>query len=156
MRFLKYYLLILLITSISCATKKHLPQKEKTTTQNIKSLKSEIEKWMNVPYKFGGNDKQGVDCSGFVNAIYLSFYKIKLPRTTKEIFKNSTPIKKENLQEGDLVFFKINGNEVSHVGIYLKDNQFVHASSTKGVVVSKLNNQYYENHFIRGGRLISN
>ncbi len=122
-KYANFYLLIILLTIISCASKKHLLSIEKITLKESVTLKSEIDSWINVPYKYGGNNKQGVDCSGFVNAIYLTVYKIKLPRTTKEIFQLSTPIKKENLQEGDLVFFKTTGNEVSHVGIFIKENQ---------------------------------
>jgi cell wall-associated NlpC family hydrolase len=149
-----FIVLLFTVLTISCATKKQVTHNQKPShAENKNTLKSEIESWMNVPYKYGGNDKQGVDCSGFVKAIYLSVYKINLPRTTKELFNKSSPIKKENLQEGDLVFFKITGNDVSHVGIYLKENQFVHASSSKGVVVNLLNNPYYESRFIRGGSI---
>lgn len=149
-----FVVILFTILTISCVTKKHLPKNEnRSPIENKNKLNSEIESWVNVPYKYGGNDKHGVDCSGFVNAIYLSVYNMKLPRTTKELFSISTTIKKENLQEGDLVFFKIGSNEVSHVGIYIEQNKFIHASSSKGVIVSLLNNQYYENHFIRGGRI---
>ncbi len=152
-KYTNFYLLFFFATTISCASKKHLSSKEKIAVQQSITLKSEIDSWLNVPYKYGGNNKQGVDCSGFVNAIYLAVYKIKLPRTTKELFKLSTPIKKENLKEGDLVFFKITGNDVSHVGIFIKENQFVHSSSSKGVIVSLLNNSYYQSHFLGGGRI---
>lgn len=152
---IRYFVVLFFsVLMVSCATKKQYTYNQKPNySENKNKLNSEIESWINVPYKYGGNDKQGVDCSGFINAIYLSVYKIQLPRTTKEIFKKSTPIKKENLQEGDLVFFKINGNDVSHVGIYLAQNKFVHASSSKGVVISLLNNTYYENHYLGGGRI---
>lgn len=149
-----FAILFFVILMISCASKKHITKNEKqihTETKNI--LKTEIETWLNVPYKFGGNDKKGVDCSGFVNAIYLSVYKIKLPRTTKEIFLKSKSIEKEKLAEGNLVFFDIEGKGVSHVGIYLEKNNFVHASSSKGVVISSLDNVYYANRFLRGGKI---
>ncbi|MBK7762411.1 MAG: C40 family peptidase [Bacteroidetes bacterium] len=108
---------------------------------------------MNVPYKLGGNTKEGIDCSGFVYMIYNRVYEKKVPRTSIKLFDACKKIPTHKLQEGDLVFFKLNEKEVSHVGIYLTHSQFVHASVSKGVIISSLSESYYARAFVSGGRL---
>ncbi|MEX2595852.1 MAG: NlpC/P60 family protein [Salibacteraceae bacterium] len=112
-----------------------------------------IDQWEGVPYAFGGVSKSGVDCSGFVSNLYRDVYQKQLPRTTSELAKKSKKVSKSNLKEGDLVFFDINGKKTSHVGVYLQNNKFVHASTSKGVIVSDLTNPYYQKAFSRGGKL---
>ena len=140
----------------SCKSRRHTVKNNSHPTTNqqneITKLKSSIQAWLGVPYKYGGNDKQGVDCSGFVCAIYQSVYKIPLPRTSKQQFEKSIKVKQENLIQGDLVFFKLNTKEVSHVGIYMGRDSFAHASTSKGVVMSSLKTAYYKNSFLGGGR----
>ena len=140
----------------SCKSRRHTVKNNSHHTTNqqneITKLKSSIQAWLGVPYKYGGNDKQGVDCSGFVCAIYQSVYKIPLPRTSKQQFEKSIKVKQENLIQGDLVFFKLNTKEVSHVGIYMGRDSFAHASTSKGVVLSSLKIPYYKNCFMGGGR----
>lgn len=112
-----------------------------------------IEDWKGVPYKYGGNSKVGVDCSGFIGQLYREVYTINLPRTTSEISQVSKPISKPNLSEGDIVIFDINGKKSSHVGVYLINGKFVHASTSRGVVISDLTNPYYQKAFSRGGKI---
>ena len=107
---------------------------------------------MFMTYKYGGNDMSGVDCSGFVCAIFEKVYHASLPRTTSLQFQKREPITIPNLRNGDLVFFDIQGKGVSHVGIYIGKGKFVHASSSKGVVISDLSNAYYKERCIGGGR----
>ena len=107
------------------------------------------------PYKYGGvSPKSGFDCSGLV---YFSYHQngITLPRTSYAQYKASRPISRKALRRGDLLFFRISGRKVSHVGIYLGNNRFVHApSSGKKVSVAKLNSPYWSKRFIRGGRIM--
>lgn len=112
-----------------------------------------INSWLGVPYKYGGTDRNGIDCSAFVGTIYKQVYGVKLNRTANDMLKNVTPINKSQLQEGDIVFFKNSKGKVSHVGIYLKDGLFAHASTSNGVSVSRLDNAYWEKHFYKGGRV---
>ena len=112
-----------------------------------------INSWLGVPYKYGGTDHNGIDCSAFVGTIYKQVYGVKLNRTANDMLKNVTPIGKSQLQEGDIVFFKNSKGKVSHVGIYLKDGLFAHASTSNGVSVSRLDNAYWEKHFYKGGRV---
>jgi cell wall-associated NlpC family hydrolase len=108
--------------------------------------------FIGVPYKLGGSTLRGIDCSAFVKKIYEVF-NIELPRTTREQFSIGKKVEKEKLEEGDLVFFERRGNS-AHVGIYIGDNQFVHASSyNKEVKVDHLNTPYYSNRFLKGVRI---
>ncbi|WP_235353081.1 C40 family peptidase [Bacteroides caecigallinarum] len=116
----------------------------------------EAADWIGTPYRYGGRTKKGVDCSGLTSAIYRKVYRKKLSRSSEEQRdRDCRKVAKRNLKEGDLVFFH-NGKKkrtASHVGIYLKDGRFVHASSSVGVVVSSLNEKYYDNHWLQGGRV---
>ena len=126
----------------------------KISTEKIynEKLYQEIDGWIGVKYKWGGNDKNGVDCSGFTDAVYLSVYEYKLKRSAFDIIKECDVIEKNNLMEGDLVFFDISSNN-SHVGIYLANNKFVHASSSKGVMISDLTEAYWTKYWGRAARI---
>lgn len=113
-----------------------------------------IDQWMGTPYKFGGLDKDGIDCSGLAYLLEQQVYGINIPRITSQ---QVTAIKRkyeEELQEGDLVFFDYDGKKFSHVGIYLQNGYFVHASSTKGVIIVKLHDPYTYKYFSRCGSVI--
>lgn len=113
-----------------------------------------IVEWYGVPYKYGECSKNGTDCSGFVNALYQKVYHKTLERQADEIFhKQCKPISKNDAREGDLVFFKIDSKKITHVGVYLKNNKFVHASTKKGVMISDLNEPYFQKYFFSFGRV---
>jgi len=112
-----------------------------------------VNEWIGVGYSYGGTTKSGIDCSGFSNALFESVYSKKLERRARDIFLNCTAIDKSELQEGDLVFFDIQGRPKSHVGVYLQNDRFVHASTSSGVIISNLNSVYYVKYFASGGRL---
>ena len=108
--------------------------------------------FLGAPYKLGGSTLKGIDCSAFVKKIY-EIFDIQLPRTTREQFKVGRKVEKDQLEEGDLVFFKRRGNR-AHVGIYVGDNQFVHASSySREVKIDHLDAPYYSQRFLRGVRV---
>lgn len=110
-----------------------------------------IDQWMGTPYKFGGSDHDGVDCSGLTQLLEQQVYGINIPRTTSQ---QVTVIKRkyeEELQEGDLVFFDYDGRKFGHVGVYLQNGYYVHASSTKGVIIVKLHDPYMYKYFSRCG-----
>lgn len=117
-------------------------------------LVSELIAWVGTPYKYGGKTQSGTDCSGFVNAIYKKVFNIQLERVSADIFtQNTTKIKKDNLQCGDLVFFKIRKKRISHVGIYIAKDYFIHASSRNGVVINNLSEDYYKTYYYASGRV---
>lgn len=121
-------------------------------------LYSFVNDWKGTPYRFGRNAKSGTDCSGFVYRLYQDVYGINIGRTSSAALMNrSSRIKRSELQEGDMVFFNINnrrGGSASHVGVYLKDNKFVHASTRSGVIVSDLREPYYARTYIGAGRVL--
>lgn len=118
-----------------------------------KSLLENVDEWYGVRYRTGGNTKSGVDCSGFTVAVYAAVYGIALPRVSKEQYRTSRKISTTELQEGDLVFFNTNGSGVSHVGVYLGNNKFIHASVSRGVMVSDLFEPYYLKRYYGAGRI---
>ena len=115
----------------------------------------EASEWIGTPYRAGGDNKRGTDCSGLTCQLYKKVYHTKLPRSTDTQKKESNKITKRNLREGDLVFFTSSrsGKRVAHVGIYLKNGKFIHASTSQGVIISHLNEPYYTKHWKSGGRL---
>ena len=118
-------------------------------------LYMESADWIGVPYRGGGDSKRGTDCSGLTYQVYRKVYRTQLPRNTEDLKKKNNKVSKRNLREGDLVFFtsRNSGKKVAHVGIYLKNGKFIHASTSKGVIVSNLNEDYYTKHWISGGRI---
>lgn len=118
-----------------------------------KTLLENVDDWYGVRYRTGGNTKTGVDCSGFTVAVYSAVYGIALPRVSREQYRISQKISTTELQEGDLVFFNTRGNGVSHVGVYLGNNKFIHASVSKGVMVNGLFEPYYLQRFYGAGRI---
>ena len=105
-------------------------------------LLEQHQHWKGTPYKYGGTSRTGIDCSGFIYRTYKDQLGIVLPRTTADQSKLGEAVTRAELTEGDLVFFKTS-TKVRHVGIYLGDDKFMHASSSKGVMISLLSNPYW-------------
>lgn len=119
-----------------------------------KQLEVEYQRWRGARHRLGGNSRSGIDCSGFVKAVYKNLFAIDLPRTTKAQATLGRPVKKSNLQAGDLVFFRP-PSYPRHVGIYLSNSKFVHASKTKGVTISKLDPYFWDKYFWTARRLLT-
>jgi cell wall-associated NlpC family hydrolase len=111
-----------------------------------------IDEWWAVRYRYGGTTMRGVDCSSYTGQLLYTVYGVSVPRTAREQYRVTTRVRKDELQEGDLVFFNTTGG-VSHVGIYLSDGFFTHSSCSHGVTISNLNETYYSKKFISGGRV---
>ena len=118
-----------------------------------KALLESVDEWYGVRYRTGGNTKSGVDCSGFTVAVFLSVYGINLPRVAKEQYRISRKVSTTELQEGDLVFFNTHGSGITHVGVYLGNNRFIHATCSKGVMVNSIFDSYYVKRFVGAGRI---
>lgn len=112
-----------------------------------------VENWIGAPYRLGGDSHWGIDCSRFAGKIYNAVYNIPLGSNCREIFQQVQPLGRSELKEGDLVFFKIHSRSISHMGIYLGGNKFVHSSTSKGVMISNIDDAYFSRYFYSGGRL---
>jgi cell wall-associated NlpC family hydrolase len=161
-------LILTLIGYSSCKSKKIITDASRSKSSsgslteryasllNVKELDNErlyrfIDNWMGVPHRIGGMDKKGVDCSGFTILLEKEIYNKTLPRTAR-LMAESVKRKYENdLQEGDLIFFDFDGQKFSHVGVYLHNNKFVHASTSKGVIISDMKDPWYYKYFSRAG-----
>lgn len=113
-----------------------------------------IDEWWATRYLYGGTGKNGIDCSSFAGKLEQEVYSNTLPRTARGQYEVCEKITAQNLEQGDLVFFNTTGG-VSHVGVYLGNNYFVHSSCSSGVTISSLNEDYYNRKFIIGGRVVS-
>ena len=166
----RFYLLLILGISIgfcSCNPQRHLTGKAKRThelssklgfkvsRQDDLQLYTEAAQWLKVPYRNGGNTKKGVDCSGLICQIYRQVYGIDLPRTTGGMAAKSRKVLKGDLKTGDLVFFRTSKTKkgISHVGLFLKKGYFIHASTSRGVIISNLKEPYYRKAWKHGGKI---
>ncbi len=113
-----------------------------------------LSTWLGTPYRFAGNCEKGIDCSGFVNMLYDRVFGIKIgARNSAEIYSLVEKIDRDEMREGDFVFFRIRSHtRISHVGVYLGSQKFAHASTSKGVIISDLNEPYYRKYFAGAGR----
>jgi hypothetical protein len=118
-----------------------------------------INEWWAIRYRYGGSDQNGIDCSSFTEKLISKVYGFTVPRTSKDQFLLCNKVATSNLVEGDLVFFNTRSTRrrkgISHVGLYLGNNYFVHSSVQDGVTISSLTDEYYSNKFISGGRISS-
>lgn len=153
-------LLSVILLGTSCSTQKNINVYETEDFKigiTNKKLYQEVESWLGTPYKYGGQSKNGVDCSGLVVEIYKKVYEKKLYRSSNDIYnKNCQPIKKNQLREGDLVFFITakNSKRINHIGLYLNNNQFIHSTTKKGVIITDLSEEYYKKRYVGAGRVI--
>lgn len=124
----------------------------------IEEFLMEIVKYYKTPYKFGGNSVKGIDCSGFTQSIFRNVLEIELNRTARKQYLQGEVIEQKNeLKFGDLVFFNTRRRvRPGHVGIYLWNNLFVHASTKQGVIVTSLEEDYYSKRYMGARRIKSN
>ncbi len=116
-------------------------------------LRREVGNWRGVPYRLGGTDRSGVDCSGFMRAVFRRRFDLELPRTTSQQARKGKKVSREDLRPGDLVFFRIS-DRTRHVGAYVGDGEFLHASSSRGVTVSRLGSDYWRRRYWTSRRLL--
>lgn len=158
----KYSFWLVLILSIiltACGSRKYTVKsdtKAAKAADAMSNLKNKqlyrfITDWTGVKYRFGGMDKSGIDCSGFALMLEKEIYGVTLPRISRE---QANVVKRksiDNLKEGDLVFFSFGGKDVDHVGVYLNNGFFVHASTNRGVIVDDLTLPAYQKVLVKSG-----
>ena len=116
--------------------------KAEASTLTVEQLQTTAKKFLGVRYSYGGTSTAGFDCSGYVRHVY-SQIGVSLPRTSKSMYGTGTAVNKTNLKAGDLVFFNTSGRGISHVGIYIGDNKFIHSMTSKGVTITDINDKWY-------------
>lgn len=158
---MKYLFLVLIsLVFISCASKNTYKKKSsyivypQNNSKLSKSLNNFYNTYKGISYKYGGNDKKGLDCSAFVQKAYKEALNISIPRTTLYQAKIGKYISRKNLKMGDLVFFRPS-SKYRHVGIYLEKGKFMHVSTSKGVKISYLNNVYWKKHYWKSKRVLN-
>ncbi len=111
--------------------------------------------WIGTPYRYGGNDRRGVDCSGLTSNVFLQAAGVKLPRDSRSQKEYCRRVDRRALQPGDLVFFVSSkgGRRVNHVGLYIGGGEMIHASSSRGVIVSDITSGYWDRHYFSSGRV---
>jgi hypothetical protein len=123
----------------------------KIPTEKLQSI---ITSYLGTPYRYGGTSRKGLDCSGFVKTVFTQLNKARLPRSSEALYKKGVAVTLAEARFGDFVFFKNKpGGRVDHVGIYIGQNRFAHASTKIGVAYGSLDNEYYKKHFVGVRRL---
>jgi probable lipoprotein NlpC len=157
--YLVWFCVISLSILASCGSRKHTSDTKAARAANaMANLKSKplyrfINNWTGVKYRLGGLDKSGIDCSGFALLLQKDIYGKSLPRRSKDQAEAVKSKSYSNLKEGDLIFFSFGGKEVDHVGVYLNGDFFVHASTTRGVIVDDLTLPVYQRAIVKTGTL---
>jgi cell wall-associated NlpC family hydrolase len=154
-----FLLLSSLLLLMSCSSSKEMLEREKQLRKEgykiTESFEKFFEKYKKANYRIGATGPDEFDCSGFVQLAFKEVLGMKLPRSSQSQFIEGAPVKKTgDLKYGDLVFFNTNGKGVSHVGIYLYDKKFLHASTTNGPEINLLTRDYYKDRYIEGRRLL--
>jgi cell wall-associated NlpC family hydrolase len=131
------------------------PPPETLSRIDVDRMNKVIAQYMSVPYRSGGTGKLGLDCSGFVYVVYRDYDETRLPLTVRSQYHLDHRVDYNDLSYGDLIFFTVDKRKVSHVGIYLGEGKFVHASKSRGVVIDNLTDDYWIERY-SGARRVAN
>jgi cell wall-associated NlpC family hydrolase len=139
------YLLISVVFAllIGCSAPAYHPTADSLTPAQRDQLIATARGFLGTPYKYGGQTIEGIDCSGLIRAVYGQVLGLKLPRAVRGIYKATLAVSPGSVFPGDLVFFRINGGDIDHVGLILDQHQFLHAAESSGVIVSSFDDDYY-------------
>lgn len=149
----RIFFLLIISTLLSACSSGPDPETQVNASLPVNQLLSDnqdlfqfFNEWEGTPYRLGGTKKSGIDCSAFVQKAFVEAYQMSLPRTTRQQSKQGVEMSWSDAQQGDLVFFKTR-RSTYHVGIYLGNKQFMHASTSKGVIISRIDNPYWASKF---------
>lgn len=150
------FLILLPLMTIGCATTAAPdPEPALSTvggTRPERMLRAGIQSWLGTPHRMGGMSHRGIDCSGLVVILYDDLFRTRLPRTTTALMRTGRRVEKKNLNAGDLVFFKPT-YKLHHVGIYLGRGEFVHTSTSYGVMISRMDHDFWRRCYLTSRRL---
>lgn len=148
--------LLLALTTSACAShvERDGPFAAVRDTPTQHALHDHYRQWQGTPYRYGGRDESGIDCSSFVRQTFGALAAVELPRTTAAQARLGEHIDRDELSPGDLVFFKT-GHKYRHVGIYIGGGRFMHASTSEGVTLSRLDNVYWQRHYWQSRRVLA-
>ncbi|PWC14162.1 endopeptidase [Brenneria roseae subsp. americana] len=153
---LRHLLILASLILVGCSSHKGPPPNARLSDSImvIAQLNDQLNEWYRTPYRYGGLDRNGIDCSGFVYLTFRDRFGLQLPRTTEAQTELGERVDRDSLLPGDLVFFKTgSGSNGLHVGIYDKDDQFIHASTSQGVIRSSLDNVYWKRAYWQARRI---
>lgn len=162
---IRFFFCILAVAVISCrpyprynSGGSEMPNQARTvltyrSTNSTIKFGQILQGYLGKPYAGSSRYEPGLDCSLFTGEVFKKFAKLKLPRTAEQQFSTGKPVDRRKLQFGDLVFFNTDGKKVSHVGVYVGHNEFIHASSSSGVMISNLGEKYWSQRYL-GARAI--
>ncbi len=132
----------------------HPVQTNNTATSNDQEMLLQVyQRYQGTPYRYGGTNSTGFDCSGFIQTAFNEAYGISTPRTTEQLSRYGTPIRRDQLRVGDVLIFRTSIKQL-HAGIYIGNDRFIHASTSQGVTQSKLGNTYWLQRYIQARRYI--
>jgi cell wall-associated NlpC family hydrolase len=151
------FLILLMVMTTGCATTA-APDREPVPSMSggerrAQMLRDEIRSWLGTPHRMGGMSRRGIDCSGLVVVLYDELFGMRLPRTTTALMHKGRGVDKHSLTAGDLVFFKP-ATKFHHVGIYLGQGEFVHTSTSYGVMLSRMDDDFWSQCYLTGRRLL--
>jgi cell wall-associated NlpC family hydrolase len=156
---LKIILILSLISLVSCGSSKRAKIAKNQRTSTVQNVVEYSKKYLGTPYKYGGNTSSGMDCSGLIQLSFMQ-YGIQLPRVSRAMSKTGKPIPLKHVEIGDLVFFRTskNSRRINHVGLVVKRNkanvEFIHSSSSKGVMISSILNPYWRRNYVKSRRVV--
>ncbi|RNC84537.1 MAG: hypothetical protein ED557_06040 [Balneola sp.] len=138
-------------------TPEETPEPPRNLSKDERAIKSSLDvafkDWQGVPYLLGGTGYEGVDCSAFMQVVFEDYFEIELPRNTRQQMKVGKSVKKNKIRLGDMVFFKT-GRDTYHVGVMVNNEQFMHASTSSGVMISGLQERYWANAYLTTRRIL--
>ncbi|MEE4111518.1 MAG: NlpC/P60 family protein [Desulfobacteraceae bacterium] len=151
------WLMLLALMTTGCATSA-IPDPEPVLALSggpgpAQMLRAEIQSWLGTPHRMGGLSRRGIDCSGLVVVLYDDLFDMRLPRTTTALMRTGRPVDVHRLTAGDLVFFNP-ATKFNHVGIYLGQGEFVHASASYGVMLSRMDDDFWRTCYLTSRRLL--
>jgi cell wall-associated NlpC family hydrolase len=146
-RFELNLMMLVLVVASACA-----PTRTLRTTEIEQKLLQAHQEWRGTPYRLGGTTRNGIDCSSFVQTVMRDYLNQEVPRSTESQLRVGFRVRPQQLQPGDLVFYRT-GRQRLHMGIYINEGRFLHASTSNGVMISRMDETYWSRRFLQARRI---